>query len=186
MINEVENPWKIIDSSEVYASPWISVKKHNVLNAAQNRAVYSVVNFKNLAIGILPLDENYNTWIVGQYRFPIAAYSWEIPEGGGELNTSPLLSAKRELSEEAGIEAQKWTLIQEFNTSNSCTDEKAFIYIAQDLSFHESHPDEEEVLQVKKLPFSELYEMAIDGSITDSLTLIAVFKAKALIDSKQI
>lgn len=186
MINEVKNPWKILKSDEVYASPWIEVTKHEVLNPKNNPATYSVVHFKNLAIGIVPLDKDYNTWIVGQYRFPIESYTWEIPEGGGPHGIPPLDSAKRELSEETGIQANKWTLIQEFNTSNSCTDEHCFLYIAQDLSFHEAHPDEEEVLQVKKIPFQKLYEMAISGEITDSLTLIAVYKTKLLIDSKKI
>lgn len=183
MINEVENPWKILDTEEVYSSLFISVFKHNVLNPKGNPTVYSKVNFKNLAIGILPLDKNLNTWIVGQYRFPVNEYSWEIPEGGGNFNVPPLDSAKRELSEETGITAKNWKLIQEFKTSNSITNESAFIFLAQDLEFHESHPDDDEELQVKKLPFEELYQMVLCGDITDSLTLIAVHKTKYLIDN---
>ncbi|MFT6746282.1 MAG: ADP-ribose pyrophosphatase [Glaciecola sp.] len=182
MLKEVKNPWKILDSKEVYASPWIQVTKHNVLNPSKHPGTYSVVHFKHIAIGILPLDENYNTWIVGQYRFPLKRFTWEIPEGGGDLNVPPIDSAIRELSEEVGIAAKKWTNIQEFETSNASTDERAIIFVAQNLSFHKSHPDENEQLEVKKLPFSELYELAIKGEITDSLSLVAILKTKLLID----
>ena len=186
MLNEINNPWKILDSEQVYASPWIQVTKHNVLNPSDQPGTYSVVHFKHLAIGILPLDENYNTWIVGQYRFPLKRYTWEIPEGGGELNVPAIESAKRELSEEVGIAAEKWTNIQEFDTSNASTDEKAIVFVAQNLSFHEAHPDDDEQLAVKKLPFSELYELAVQGEITDSLSLVAILKTKLLIDQNQL
>lgn len=184
MLKEVKNPWKVLKSKEHYESPWIKVTEHAVLNPSGNPGTYSVVHFKHLAIGILPLDDELNTWIVGQYRFPLNKYSWEIPEGGGKLSIAPIESAKRELSEEVGISAEKWTLIQEFNTSNSSTNEKAILYVAQNLSFHESHPDDDEDLVVKKIPFAELYQWALEGKITDSLSLIAIFKTKILLDQQ--
>ena len=154
MLNKIKNPWKILDSKEMYDSPWISVTKHDVLDPSNSSGTYSVVHFKHLAIGILPLDKEHNTWIVGQYRFPLEKYTWEIPEGGGELKTPPLESAKRELSEEVGIAAKKWTNIQEFNTSNASTDEKAIVFLAQDLTFHEPHPDGNEELIIENYRLS--------------------------------
>ncbi|MCE9540711.1 MAG: NUDIX hydrolase [Bacteroidetes bacterium] len=164
----------------MYDSPWIGLTKHDVLNPNGNPGTYSVVHFKNLAIGILPLDNDYNTWIVGQYRYPINQYSWEIPEGGGNHNVPPLDSAKRELHEETGISANKWTKIQEVHLSNSASDEFSILYIAQDLSFGESEPEDDEQLVVRKLHFNELYHMVESGEITDSLTVITVLKAKLL------
>lgn len=178
---ETKNPWKTLRSELIYESAWISINKHDVLNPAGNPALYSTVNFKNIAIGILPLDENLNTYIVGQFRYPINKYSWEIPEGGGHLGIEPLESAARELSEETGISAKKWTKIQEMHLSNSVTDELAILYIAQDLSFGESHPEETEELQVKKIHFNDLYDLVCDGVITDSLTVSAVLKTKLLL-----
>ena len=186
MLEEIKNPWKIQNKTEIYQNPWIKITEHQVLNPSNNEGIYPPVHFKNLAIGIVPLDNELNTWIVGQYRFPLNKYSWEIPEGGGKLDVAPLISAQRELSEEVGITAQKWTLIQEFNTSNSVTDEVSLIYVAQDLSFHASHPEEDEQLVVKKIPFSDLYQMCINGEISDSLTLIAVFKTNYLIQNNLI
>ena len=186
MKNENQNPWQTKSSEIRYDNPWIQIQHNEVINPAGNPGIYGVVHFKNLAIGIIPLDENNNTWIVGQYRYATNSYSWEIPEGGGKLDVAPLISAQRELSEEVGITAQKWTLIQEFNTSNSVTDEVSLIYVAQDLSFHASHPEEDEQLVVKKIPFSDLYQMCINGEISDSLTLIAVFKTNYLIQNNLI
>lgn len=186
MLEEVKNPWKILNSEDVYSSPWIQVTKHDVLNPSNNPGTYSVVHFKHLAIGILPLDEEHNTWIVGQYRFPLEKFTWEIPEGGGAHDLDAIDSAKRELSEEVGISASKWTKIQEFDTSNSSTDEKAILFVAQGLSFHEPHPDEDEDIVVKKIPFNELYELAMKGEITDSLSLVAILKTKLLIDQKKL
>ncbi|MES2140119.1 MAG: NUDIX hydrolase [Bacteroidota bacterium] len=177
---DLKNPWTTLTSEKIYDSPWIGLTKHDVLNPNGNPGTYSVVHFKNLAIGILPLDNDYNTWIVGQYRYPINQYSWEIPEGGGNHNVPALDSAKRELLEETGITANKWTKIQELHLSNSASDEFGILYIAQDLNFGESEPEDDEQLVVRKLHFNELYQMVESGEITDSLTVIAVLKAKLL------
>ncbi len=178
---EQMNPWTTLRSEKVYESPWIEVTKHDVLTPNNTEGTYSTVHFKNLAIGILALDKDLNTWIVGQYRYPIQQYSWEIPEGGGQLNVAPLDSAKRELLEETGITANKWTKIQEMYLSNSVSDEYCILYIAQNLSFGEAHPDDEEELVTRKLHFNELYEMVISGEIMDSLTIATVLKTKILI-----
>ena len=175
-----KNPWTTLSSEEIYNSPWIGLTKHDVLNPNGNPGTYSVVHFKNLAIGILPLDEEYNTWIVGQYRYPIDQYSWEIPEGGGHRDVLPLESAKRELHEETGIRAEKWIKIQEMHLSNSASDEFCILYIARGLSFGEAEPEDDEQLELKKLPFEELYKMVVNGDVTDSLTVTAVLKTKLL------
>lgn len=181
-----ENPWKTLTSDKVYESPWIKVTKHDVINPSGNKGLYSVVHFKNVAVGVIPLDEHYNTWIVGQYRYPIDIYSWEIVEGGSPVGTDPLESGKRELLEEAGIVAEKWTKIQELYLSNSATDEFGILYIAQNLSFREAEPEDTEQLEVRKIPFSELFQMVMDGAITDALSVAAVLKTKLLIDQGHI
>jgi len=177
---ERENPWKTLTTEKVYDSPWISLTRHDVLNPNGNPGTYGVVHFKNMALGVLALDADYNTWIVGQYRYPINRYSWEIPEGGGKWDVDPLDSAKRELLEETGITAEKWTRIQEMHLSNSASDEFCILYIAQGLSFGEAEPEDNEQLEVRKIHFDELYRMVQDGSVTDSLTVAAVLKAKLM------
>jgi ADP-ribose pyrophosphatase len=176
------NPWKTLKEETVYESAWIKVDKHEVINPAGNPGEYSVVHFKNIAIGIVVLDDELNTWIVGQYRYPLQAYSWEIPEGGGKIDVAPLESAKRELMEETGIMAEDWRLIQEMHLSNSVSDEKAMIYLARNLYFGASEPEETEELAVRKLPFEELYQMVLKGEVTDSMSVAGVLKVKILID----
>jgi len=183
---EHQNPWTVQDSREVYNNPWIKLTEHQVLNPAGGQGIYGVVHFKNRAIGILPLDEQQHTWLVGQYRFPLNAYSWEIPEGGGPLHSDPLLSAQRELQEETGLSAGRYTEIQRMHLSNSVSDELAIIYLAQDLQMGQASPEETEELHVRKLPFQEAVDMVLRGEITDSMSVAAILKTKLLIDQGKI
>lgn len=177
----MKNPWKTTSSKEIYDNKWIQLTEYQVIHPGGKPGIYGLVHFKNTAVGIIPLDENYNTWIVGQYRYTLSQYSWEIPEGGGKIGIDTLESAKRELLEETGIKAKHWEEILRLDLSNSVTDEQGIVYVAKGLSFHEPQPDDDELLEIKKLPFSDLFEMAMRGEISDGLALAAIFKAQWLI-----
>ncbi|PCJ00130.1 MAG: DNA mismatch repair protein MutT [Flavobacteriales bacterium] len=186
MIDTTKNPWKTLKSEVKYDNPWIKITEHQTVDAADGDGIYGVVHYKNIAIGIIPLDEDYNTWLVGQYRYPLKQYSWEICEGGG-LHTKDLLeSAKRELLEELGIKAGKWNKIMDIHLSNSVSDEEGVIYIAKELSYFDPEPEDCEVLQIKKIPFNDVYEMVMNGELTDSLTVAGILKTKLLIDKGEI
>jgi 8-oxo-dGTP pyrophosphatase MutT (NUDIX family) len=173
-----ENPWKEISSKSIYSNPWIEVEEHQVLNPVGKPGIYGVVRFVHYAIAIVPLDHNNNTWLVGQWRYPLNQYSWEVPEGGGKKNVSPLESAQRELLEETGLIAKRWTMIQKLHLSNSATDEEAYIFIAQDLTEGQAEPEETEALQLRKLPFEEVYQMVLRQEITDALSVAAILRTK--------
>ena len=181
-----DNPWQKIDEEIKYDNSWIKVTHSNVITPSGSEGIYGSVHFKNWAIGMIPLDKNLNTWIVGQYRYPIQQYSWEIPEGGGPIGVSAIETAKRELSEECGLKAKKWTQIQTFHLSNSVSDEYGEIFLAQDIDEFENHPDPEEELVVKKLPFEDVFQMVLKGEITDSITIMAIYKVKYLIENNLI
>src|SRR4051812_21642290 len=100
---EQENPWQTLNAKAIYENPWIQLTEFDVINPSGGKGIYGKVHFKNLAIGVLPLDEDLNTYLVGQYRYTIDQYSWEIPEGGGNIGEDPLDAAKRELVEETGL-----------------------------------------------------------------------------------
>lgn len=177
-MNMCENPWIINDSKDIYDNPWINVTEYDVTNPNGGKGIYGKVHFKNLAIGILPINKQNETILIGQYRFPLNEYSWEIPEGGGQLDIDPLESAKRELLEETGLKAKKWTELLTMHLSNSVSDEKAIIYLAEDLEQFESSPEETEKLEIKKIHFNEAYEMVMRGEITDSMSVAAILKYK--------
>ena len=181
-----ENPWKTLGAKSQYDNNWINVTEYQVINPAGNEGIYGKVHFKNIAIGVLPLDETYHTWLIGQYRYVLDCYSWEIPEGGCPLGTSPEESALRELKEETGLTAQKLTEIQRLHLSNSVSDEYGIIFIAQELEQGQAEPEETEVFKIKRLPFEEAYRMVLNGEITDSVSVAAILKTHILISERKI
>ena len=175
-----ENSWRTLTIKIRYDNPWITVTHHDVLKPNGEPGIYGAVHFKNLAIGVIVLDEEMNTWLVGQYRYPLDRYSWEIPEGGGLRAVDPLLSAQRELKEETGLEARQWRLIQRLELSNSVTDEQAIIFLATGLSYGEAAPEDTEALEQRRVSFDEAYAMVQDGRITDSLSVAAILKVRLM------
>jgi ADP-ribose pyrophosphatase len=181
MSDKIKNAWQTLQIKEIYTNPWIHIEEHDVINPGGFPAIYGVVQFKNYALGVLPIDKDGNIYLIGQHRYPFNEYTWEIPEGGGNKNEDPLINIQRELREEAGLIANKWTLIQEIQVSNSVTNEYGYIYLAEDLTPCDPDPDDDEDLIIRKLPFHEAYEMLTSGEIKDSLTVIALLKAKILL-----
>ncbi|RMF26733.1 MAG: NUDIX hydrolase [Bacteroidetes bacterium] len=177
-----ESPWKTHAIREVYDNPWIRVTHREVSDPSGAEGIYGVVHFKNVAIAAVPLDEELNTYLVGQYRYTLDAYSWEVPEGGGPLGTDPLENARRELLEETGLVAQEWRLVAEMDLSNSVTDERGMVFVARRLSQHAPQPESTELLRVRKLPFHEALDMALRGEIRDALSLIALMKVQLLLE----
>lgn len=171
------NPWTTLSSREMYQNKWILVEEHDVVNPSGGKGIYGKVHFKNKAVGVIPIDTDGNTWLVGQYRYTLNEYSWEIPEGGCPIGIEPLDAAMRELKEETGLTANKWTLLMRIHTSNSVTDEEGFVFLAEDLSQGADDREETEAdLIVKKLSLKEAIAMAMNGEITDSISMAGLMK----------
>ncbi len=169
--DQYNNPWKRKSSKIIYQNPWIKLEEDQVVRPNGSEGIYGKVHFKNKALGIIPVDEKNNTWLVGQYRYTLNAYSWEIPMGGVPLEEDTLEGAKRELMEETGLIAEKWTKLMKIHTSNSVTDEYGYVYLAEDLSQGEMDWDDTEELLIKKLPLDEAVKMALNGEITDAISV---------------
>jgi len=168
--------WKKLGSRVVYENPWITVREDNVMNPAGGENQYGHVHFKNRAVAIVPLDEDDNTWLVGQDRYTLGAYSWEVPMGGAAEDEELLAAAKRELKEETGLSAGEWTTIMHLHLSNSITDEEGFVFVAEQLTEGEPDFDETEQLEIRKLPLYEALTMVNNGDISDAMSVAAILK----------
>lgn len=178
-----KNPWKTLSSKEIYENPWIKVVEHQVINPGGGQGIYGQVSFKHLAVGVIPIDHEGNTWLVGQHRFTLDSFSWEIPEGGGLPEEDPILTARRELAEETGLRAESVEFLLAMHTSNSVTDELGHIYLARELSEGEPLPEESESdIKIWKLPLKDAVDMVMNGEITDSLSVAGLLKAARILN----
>lgn len=170
---ENHNPWRTVRSRPVYENPWISVREDEVIRPDGDAGIYGVVHYKNTAVGILPIEDGH-VYLVGQYRYPLESYSWEIPEGGCPEGEEPLEAARRELREETGLRAGSWEKLGEADLSNSVADERAVWFLATGLSPGEQRPDGTEVIGVRRVALEEALAMALDGRMRDALSQLAL------------
>ncbi|WP_245986379.1 NUDIX domain-containing protein [Azospirillum thermophilum] len=180
MSEEHENPWTVLSATTKYANAWMEVVEHRVLTPQGNPGIYGVVRPHCIATGVVPIDDEGRVTLVGQFRFALDQYSWEIPEGGGEKNVEPLVSVQRELLEETGQTARHWLPLMTLHLSNSLTDEVAYGFLAWGLEQGEAQPDDTEMIEVRRVPFAEALEMALDGRITDAIAVTALLKVQVL------
>ncbi|MBL0884512.1 MAG: NUDIX hydrolase [Chitinophagaceae bacterium] len=174
------NPWTIINEKKVYDNKWINVTEYAVINPSGGEGIYGKVHFKNVAVGIVALDDHEQLWLVGQYRFTLNQYSWEIPEGGSPIGTDPLVSAQRELKEETGVSASNWKHLLTMHLSNSVSDELAVIYLATGLAEGKAEPEDTEELHTKQILLEEAWQMVENGIITDVMSVAAITKIKLM------
>lgn len=170
------NPWTILSQASPYENDWIRVDHHEVLDPSGGAGIYGTVHFKSQALGVVPIDENGNVVLVGQYRFPVRAYSWEIPEGGGAFSASALESVQRELREECALGARNWREILRMDLSNSVSDERGTAFLAWELFLSDGHPEATERLEVARVPFWRAIERAHTGEIRDAISVAALFR----------
>ena len=171
--------WKTLETRVVYDNAWITLREDRVINPGGGENEYGHVHFKNKAVAIVPLDDENNTWIVGQDRYTLNEYSWEVPMGGSDGDEDPLQTAHRELKEETGLTAATMTALMRLHTSNSITDEEGFVFIARDLEPGEPQSDEMEVLEVRKLPLTDVVAMIERGEMTDAISVAAILRVYA-------
>lgn len=166
--------WKKLSSKVIYDNPWMTVVEDRVINPSGGQNDYGHIRFKTCAVAIIPIDDDGYTWIVGQDRYTLGEYSWEVPMGGAPKGEDALAAAKRELREETGLKAEHWTEVMRLHTSNSITDEEGFVYIAKGLQQGETEFDETENIDVRKLPLGDAIAMAQKGEITDAISVAAL------------
>jgi 8-oxo-dGTP pyrophosphatase MutT (NUDIX family) len=173
------NPWRTLATRRVYRNPWIEVTESQVLTPVKTPGIYGVVHFRNIAVGVVAIDREDRILLVGQYRYALNMYSWELPEGGSPKGSTTLATAKRELREETGYVARKWQKLLRMHLSNSVTDEEAIVYLAEDLRPGPSSPEETEDLSVAWIPFDEALRLVAEGKITDAISVAAIWATHA-------
>jgi 8-oxo-dGTP pyrophosphatase MutT (NUDIX family) len=186
MADNAINPWTVRSREVMYDNRWIRVTHNDVLTPAKTPGVYGTVHFKNRAIGIVPVDADGHTFLVGQYRFPIEQYSWEIPEGGSPLDVDPKASAMRELREETGLSARQWARLGEFYVSNCVSDELAILFMAWDMTAGEAMPEPTEQLEVRRLHLKDAFAMVESGAIKDGMSVVALQAVQLLYLQKRL
>lgn len=182
---ELPNPWRTTGSRTVYGNAWITVREDTVVRPDGSPGIYGVVGFRTIALGVVPLHADGTTVLVGQHRYTLDAWSWEIPEGGGDPARAPEDEVARELAEETGLVAARLTPLGGLHTSNSVTDERALLYLAEDLTEGNPRPEPTEQLLRWRLPFAEAVDLAYDGRITDSLSVAGLLRAERVLRARQ-
>ena len=171
-------PWTRLRRREIYDNPWIRVREDDVLRPDGSPGIYGTVHFKNLAVAIVPIDAQGHVILVGQHRYPFDRYFWELPEGGCPLgHEAPAEAAARELREETGCAAARWDYLGTLELSNSVSDEIGHLYLARELSEGAPEFDPTERIAIKRVDFAEAWRMAMEGEITESLTVAALARA---------
>lgn len=175
MDDEAKNPWRTLATSAVYENEWISVREDQVIRPDGAAGIYGVVHYKHIAVGVLPVEDQH-VYLVGQYRYPLERYSWEIPEGGCAADEDPLRAAQRELAEETGLRAARWQRMGVAHLSNSVSDELAIWFLATDLTQGPHQPEGTEQLHVRRLPLQTALQLILTGELTDAISVMALMQ----------
>lgn len=179
--------WEILKSEKIYSDPWIKLRKDTILRPNGVAGTYSVAEIKG-GIGVVALNSENKIYLVGQYRYTVDRYSWEIPQGAFsnfEHTDDPLATAQRELKEETGITASKWRKLGFIHTLLGSTTDEVHLYLAEELTLGNPHPDDTENFKILLVTFEEFYKMFDDNKITDAASITGVILSEKMIKSSK-
>jgi len=175
-----ENPWRTKSSRVVYENAWIRVREDQVIRPDGGPGLYGVIEIRP-SVGVVALNDQDQIVLVGQWRYSVNRYSWEIPRGGSHPGEQNMLDvAKRELAEEAGVVADEWRVLGPVDVCNGVADDVQTLFLATGLSSTEMSLDPEEDITVEWKPFEEAVRMAMDGRITEVCSVAAILRVARL------
>ncbi len=174
-MNIKKGPWTIIDSKTIYKNPWIKVREDKVIRPDGKNGIFGVVTMKN-GVSILPYDNKGNVYLTKEYQYSIERVSIEAISGGIDDKESVLDAAKRELKEEAGLEAKDWIDFSFVDPFTSVVVSPNYLYLARDLSQCQLNQEGTETIKIIKVPFSKALDWVMNGKITHSATVVLILK----------
>ncbi|HET7030000.1 MAG TPA: NUDIX hydrolase [Candidatus Limnocylindrales bacterium] len=172
----VVGPWRRRSRRVAYENPWLTIWHDEVDRPDGSPGIYGLVHFANVAVGVVVLDDADRVLLVGQHRYALDRYSWEIPEGGVPPPETPEAGGRRELLEETGVTAEDWRPIVRFDLSNSVTDETGWIFTAHAVRHGPAAPEASEDLAIRWVPFDEALAMIERAEITDGMSILGLHR----------
>lgn len=169
-------PWRRRSRRVAYENPWITIWHDEVDRPDGSPGIYGTVHFANVAVGVVVIDDEDRVLLVGQHRYALDHYSWELPEGGVPVDETPLEGARRELLEETGVTADEWRELVRFHLSNSVTDESGVVFAARAASHGAATPDPTEDLATRWVAFDDALAMIERGEIADAITILGLHR----------
>ena len=167
--------WSLGAPSMKYENPWMRVDEYLAVDPNGKTTTYGVVHHKNLAIGIIPYEDEH-IWLVGQSRVAFQSYSWEIPAGGDPGGRDPIGTAHRELREETGLSAERMEQILTMELSNSITDERCHVFLATKLTPGQNQLESSEDISLLKVSLDAALTAVDSGEIRQALSVAAILK----------
>lgn len=178
-------PWHRLSRELRYDNRWIRVWHDEVITPGGTEGIYGVVHFKSRAVGIVPVDDEGYTWLVRQFRYTLGQALWEIPMGGCSLDEAPADCARRELVEEVGLRAGRLDELMRLHLSKSVTDEEGVVFVARELTIAATDLESSEAdLECCRLPLAEAVQWAVDGRITDVVSVAALLKVERMLNGQ--
>lgn len=177
------NPWATKSSQVLHDNPWLRLDSHEVIGPDGKDYTYYVTHFHNRACGVVPYevrDGVPGVWLVGQTRYALDCYSWELPEGGVPRGEDIAVAARRELKEEAGIEAKTLIWLFDLHTSNSLTDEWGQVFLATGLTHGDAELEGTEDITALFVPLDDALRAIAEGRITDAITIAGLYRTELM------
>lgn len=174
-------PWQVRGSREVYRNRWLRVREDDVIRPDGQPGIYGVIEPEDNA-AIVALDDAGRVALVGEFLYPLAVQSWQIPSGGINAGEPPLAAAMRELVEETGLEAARWDALGRFYLSGGISTQVSHIFLARELRATPPRPEGTELLELRFVPIAEALAMADRSDIADAPSLVGLYRAARLLE----
>jgi 8-oxo-dGTP pyrophosphatase MutT (NUDIX family) len=175
-----DSPWRTLGNREVYRNPWLAVTEYDVIRPDGERGIYGVVD-PGANVIIVALEDDELVWLIREFSYPLQRARWMLPAGRAEPGEDLLAAARRELAEEVGLRAARWTPLGAWALSGGISTQISHAYLAQTLEHGAATPEATERLEPRRLPLRQAYAECVAGAFSDAATVLAIWRAWTLL-----